>query len=405
VVQTNSNSFKRQLEEVHWDFANVENSGIHLLHWYPATFVAAIPGSMVPLLTEVGETVLDPFCGSGASGIEAVRLGRRFIGFDVNPVAVLITQAKLLMIAPSELVVLRRKVQNIQQELFFGSMSTSSWTKHPNAKELARWYHPETLEQLFTIQNIIEHLKNSRLKIVGRCVFSSILKAVSSQGRHWGWVCDNVVPKRDEIRAKDAVGAYLDALTDYAENAKHIATDMTRRGFKATSLMPYKDWDVQCGDALNLMSSLTPSSVQSIITSPPYYGVADYVKSQRLTFLWYEGAVATLHKPAVGSFEELRSLEVGSRSHRHRNGSHSEYISYLSAFFDQAHRVLKKNGTLCLVLGESTCRPDTVDALRDSAKSNNLIEVFASKRGIKATRRRIRASLPSEHVLVYQKLK
>ena len=34
--------------------------------------------------TNVGDIVLDPFCGSGTTGAVAVRHGRRFIGIDMN---------------------------------------------------------------------------------------------------------------------------------------------------------------------------------------------------------------------------------------------------------------------------------------------------------------------------------
>ena len=34
--------------------------------------------------TEEGQIVLDPFCGSGTTGVEAVRFGRKFIGIDVS---------------------------------------------------------------------------------------------------------------------------------------------------------------------------------------------------------------------------------------------------------------------------------------------------------------------------------
>ena len=33
--------------------------------------------------TEEGQVILDPFCGSGTTGVEAVRFGRKFIGIDI----------------------------------------------------------------------------------------------------------------------------------------------------------------------------------------------------------------------------------------------------------------------------------------------------------------------------------
>ena len=33
--------------------------------------------------TEKGQIILDPFCGSGTTGVEAVRFGRKFIGIDI----------------------------------------------------------------------------------------------------------------------------------------------------------------------------------------------------------------------------------------------------------------------------------------------------------------------------------
>jgi len=50
---------------------------------HPAPFPFNLP--IVPILqtTDEGDVVLDPFCGSGTTGIVSNRLGRRFVGVDV----------------------------------------------------------------------------------------------------------------------------------------------------------------------------------------------------------------------------------------------------------------------------------------------------------------------------------
>ena len=45
--------------------------------------------------TEAGQVVLDPFCGSGTTGVVALRYGRKFIGIDNCEEYLQITQKRL----------------------------------------------------------------------------------------------------------------------------------------------------------------------------------------------------------------------------------------------------------------------------------------------------------------------
>ena len=45
--------------------------------------------------TEEEQVILDPLCGSGTTGVEAMRLGRRFIGIDVSEEYLQISKKRL----------------------------------------------------------------------------------------------------------------------------------------------------------------------------------------------------------------------------------------------------------------------------------------------------------------------
>jgi DNA modification methylase len=393
-------SFEQKAAAIGWDFPNVENRGIHLVHWYPATFVSAIPGSLIPLVSHPGDFIVDPFCGGGATIVEAVRLGRAALGFDVNPVALLVSSAKVALPSERSFSSLHASVEKIRSDLSLGRLVHQAQNgSHPNAGELLKWYQANTYEELLRIQQVVESLRDTAAKIVGRCVFSSILKNVCSQGRHWGWVCDNVRPKPEELLYKDAVGTYLSALDAFSDAVGELRSDMSRRGLNPQTVSRPLSWDVRRGDANANLSALPEKSVDVILTSPPYYGVADYVKSQRLTFLWYHPSVARL-EGFEKEFEELRTEEIGSRSHRHRKSSLDDYVSYMTNFIREAARVLKPSGKLCLVLGESHTRMPTTSRIMQSAADQGLRLAFASDRDIRATRRRIVGSVPHESILI-----
>jgi DNA modification methylase len=62
---------------------------------HPARFVPELPSKYIRLFSHAGETVLDPFCGSGTTNVMAMQLGRNSIGIDINPYSIDLTFRRL----------------------------------------------------------------------------------------------------------------------------------------------------------------------------------------------------------------------------------------------------------------------------------------------------------------------
>jgi len=62
----------------HWNFAGVKQNG-HL-----AMFPEELPARLIKMFAFAGDTVLDPFLGSGTTSLAARNLGRNSIGYEIN---------------------------------------------------------------------------------------------------------------------------------------------------------------------------------------------------------------------------------------------------------------------------------------------------------------------------------
>jgi 16S rRNA G966 N2-methylase RsmD len=79
------------------------HSSEYLIHKYWSRKPANVVRALIERYTRPGDLVIDPFCGSGVTLIEAARLGRRSVGIDVNPIAALLTRVSVTRIDLTEL--------------------------------------------------------------------------------------------------------------------------------------------------------------------------------------------------------------------------------------------------------------------------------------------------------------
>ena len=61
-------------------------------HQYFTKQASNVVAEYIEHYTQTGDTVADPFCGTGVTAIEALRLGRKAVVSDINPLASFITE-------------------------------------------------------------------------------------------------------------------------------------------------------------------------------------------------------------------------------------------------------------------------------------------------------------------------
>src|SRR4051812_30464016 len=74
-----------------WDIAPESARRVH----HPAPFPVELPKRLIHLYTYRGDLVLDPFMGSGSTLVAAASLGRRYVGYDLDPQYVEISRVRV----------------------------------------------------------------------------------------------------------------------------------------------------------------------------------------------------------------------------------------------------------------------------------------------------------------------
>ena len=155
----------------------------HGFHKYPAKFIPHIPYWAIKKFTgqEHGKLILDPFCGSGTTLVEASLSGYNSIGIDIDPLSILISKVKTTKISIKELSLvvgwIKKNIHIKQNESFY-----------PECNSLDHWFTQESVIKLSIIRTFINNLdviftpKKEILDIKDLLLicFSSIIRKVSN---------------------------------------------------------------------------------------------------------------------------------------------------------------------------------------------------------------------------------
>jgi len=286
-------TLQSRLERVNGNGSNRQSTrySAHGLHEYKGKFNPQIPKAILNILAiPSGSLVLDPFCGSGTSLVEAAHIGMDARGTDINPLAVFLANAKIasLRCDPDELrsaakAALRRKT-----------------VPNPlgDAREtyLASWFEPAVLREIERLRIALSRLEPDTACILAACA-SDLLRDYSLQDP----MDLRIRRRKSPLPEKPFTEAFSEAVERFAFRTGNAREALGQTGFGRAVLLDSRE-----------LSPNTPGiggPFACALTSPPYATALPYIDTQRLSLVWL-GLVAP---------EDILPLEarlVGSRESR-----------------------------------------------------------------------------------------
>ncbi len=266
----------QQREVQLWPKENDESGhSLHYLVSYPNNFPWSFPNYFIQKYSQKGELVLDPFCSTGATLLEAALLGRVAYGADLDPMAARISNAKL---HPCDITEVTLSVQQL---------NLSRPVNLDGFKEaFSAFYSVETFRELVNLRAAIQREPHSPVAAYVEALTLSLLHGHSaSYFSTYSYPQIALSPaEQNDLNIKRGQFPDYRAITPrLLRRAAIVSSD----GVPVALRLKPSPHKVSVADARNL-SHVETSSVSLTVTSVPYPGMRDLRPEQWLKF-WFAG--------------------------------------------------------------------------------------------------------------------
>jgi DNA modification methylase len=349
-------------------------TGTHKFHRYPGKFIPHVPRWAINrfLGDREGKAVLDPFCGSGTTLVEASLSSIRSFGIDVDPIARLVSSVKTRPIQPMKL---GKAVASLK-----AIISRSKVGEHrPTIPTLDHWFAKPAIRDLSKIRTAIERFREDKpIYEFFMVCFTAIIRRVSN--------ADNQTQKTYVSHTKRklppaVLPLFNETLLDYSDRLSEFSA---LKGLGKVTII--KNTDAR-GFAEDWQTS-NRQPIDLIISSPPYLNSVDYVYNQMAEYFWVGDLFGLETQPKQNEYKRnyVGTTKVDVRSYRNtpetsiseiddliqviatRNLKNAyivgRYFLDMIVHFKNAAAVLKPDAPYVCVVGDSSVSGETIPVHR-----------------------------------------
>ncbi|MBN1253631.1 MAG: type I restriction enzyme HsdR N-terminal domain-containing protein [Bacteroidales bacterium] len=318
--------------------------------------------------SKVGDTVLDPFGGSGVTAIEALMTKRKAIHIDLNPLSVFIASS---LIAPVDFNLLADEFDNLEKKFTKSLPQTDDEIKkalekypYPKGNILPKGSDVETVEDLFSEKQLAQlaFLKHLILKVKDDNCRNSFLLSFSS-------TINKINQTFHYTESKGGGGGDSAPFRYYRYRIAHSPADLDvfmvfsqkldklRKAKQEIAPLINKNTidnaQIIKGTATDL-SQIQTESIDYIYTDPPYGAKIPYLDLSTMWNAWLDLDVSDEDR-------KLEAIEGGMQ-----NKTKDEYVDLLSQSINEMYRVLKYDRWMSFVFAHKD--PHYWHAIVDTAE-------------------------------------
>ncbi|MCX6551705.1 MAG: DNA methyltransferase [Acidobacteria bacterium] len=312
----------------------------HSLHEvsYRACFKPQLPRFFIERLTEPGAVVYDPFAGRGTTPLEAALAGRVPIACDVNPLTAVLLAPRL---APPSVAAVRTRLQAIHLDA------------HVDVpRDLHVFFHLDTLREIAALRAyLLDRERSGALDDVDRWIRMVAVNRLTGHSPGFFSVytlppnqATSVVAQRKINETRQQIPPRRDVKAIILKKSKALVADLEVNQVRIRPLLGDAAPDgrqtlAKVAGAARLVTAeahhtptIASSSVDLIVTSPPFLTVVNY-KLDNWLRCWFCGI-----DPDGVRITSLHGVD--------------EWQAAMSRVFSELHRVLKPGACVAFEVGE-----------------------------------------------------